>query len=399
MSDLKTALVFGASGVTGWAMVNEIINDYPKKGTWKKVYALTNRPLSREASCWPDDPRLDIVSGIDLLQGSQDELEQVMKDKIKGVENITHVIYLAYKAQADIAVELEENVAMFKRAMTAVDKLSPGLEFVVLQTGAKTYGCHLLDEHPTDYIHVPLREDMPRLRQPHHNQLFYYPQLDWLAEFSAGGKTWGWCDTRPDIIVGFVPNQNFYSLGSALGVYLSLWREKFGEGAEAPYPGSTRAWRAQSIDSSADMIARQTLHVALAAPWSARQGEAWNVADARAPSSWEAKWPVMCAYFGLRGVKRPEDNPVEVRTFIKENMDLWRQMEAKYGLQSGHADSDRIFKGFEYFLLTLFNFDRQYDMSKMYDEAGFTEERSTKETWGGVWDRMRAAKIIPASFS
>jgi hypothetical protein len=38
-------------------------------------------------------------------------------------------------------------------------------------------------------------------------------------------KTWKWCETRPDIIVGFVPNQNFYSLGTVLGVYLSLYRE------------------------------------------------------------------------------------------------------------------------------------------------------------------------------
>ncbi|KAH7039882.1 uncharacterized protein B0I36DRAFT_370828 [Microdochium trichocladiopsis] len=399
MAGNKTALIFGASGVTGWAMVNEILNDYPKKGIWNKVYALTNRPLSREASCWPNDTRLDIVSGVDLLQGSQEELEQVMKDKIKGFGNVTHVIYLAYKAQADIPGELEENIAMFKRAITAVDRLSPALEFVVLQTGAKTYGCHLLDAHPADeHIHVPLKETMPRLQQPYHDQLFYYPQLDWLTEFSRG-KKWGWNDTRPDIIVGFVPNQNFYSLGSALGVYLSLWREKFGEGADAPYPGSTKAYNARSIDSSADMIARQTLHVMLTEPWSTRQGEAWNVADARTPSTWKEKWPVMCAYFGLKGTKAAEDNPVEVRTFIKENMDLWAKMEKKYGLQSGHADSERIFKGFEYFLLTLFNFDRQYDMTKMYDEAGFTEERTTKQTWGGVWDRMRAAKIIPASFS
>jgi hypothetical protein len=90
----KTALVFGASGVTGWATVNEILNDYPKKGIWKKVHALTNRPLSKELSQWPDDSRLDIVSGIDLLQGSQKELEQTIKDKIPDIGNVTHVIYL-----------------------------------------------------------------------------------------------------------------------------------------------------------------------------------------------------------------------------------------------------------------------------------------------------------------
>lgn len=54
--------------------------------------------------------------------------------------------------------------------------------------------------------------------------LFYHPQLDFTADF-AKDKKWSWCDTRPDIIIGFVPNQNFYSLGVVMGIYLSLWRE------------------------------------------------------------------------------------------------------------------------------------------------------------------------------
>ena len=90
----KTALVYGASGVSGWSFVNEILNDYPRKGVWDEVYALTNRPLSKEASFWPNDPRLNIVSGIDLLRGSQEDLETELKDKIKNVNRVTHVYYL-----------------------------------------------------------------------------------------------------------------------------------------------------------------------------------------------------------------------------------------------------------------------------------------------------------------
>lgn len=133
----KSALVFGASGVTGWSFVNEILNDYPKPGIWSKVHALTNRPLSQEQSQWPNDPRLNIVSGIDLLKGTQEELENEMKQKIKGIEDVTHVYYLAYKAGTDVQKELEEAVAMFKRSTIATDYLSKKLEFVVLQTGAK----------------------------------------------------------------------------------------------------------------------------------------------------------------------------------------------------------------------------------------------------------------------
>lgn len=146
------------------------------------------------------------------------------------------------------------------------------------------------------------------------------------------------------------------------------------------------------------MIARQTLHVSLTSPWKDRKGEAFNVADARQPSCWRQKWPVLCEYFGLKGVKLPQDDPVEVRKYIRDHIDVWNKMEKKYGLQSGHADSPRTFPGFEYFLLTQFDTDRQYDMTKMYDAAGFTEERSTREAWGGVFDRMRKAKVIPSEF-
>jgi hypothetical protein len=90
----KVAIVFGASGVSGWSFVNEMLNDYPKKGIWGDVYALTNRPLSAEKSIWPKDDRLHIVSGIDILKGSQEDLEKELKNNIKDIPKVTHVYYL-----------------------------------------------------------------------------------------------------------------------------------------------------------------------------------------------------------------------------------------------------------------------------------------------------------------
>ncbi|KAK5117991.1 hypothetical protein LTR62_004035 [Meristemomyces frigidus] len=395
----KHALVFGASGVTGWSFVNELLHDYPKKGIWDSVVAMTNRPLKREDSLWPDDDRLQIVSGVDLLNGSQEDLENALKEKIKGVNNITHVYYLAYKANADMQKELEDAVSMFKRSTIAVDHLCPAMEFVVLQTGAKMYGCHLLDNHPTDYIHVPLSEDQPRLKAPYHDMLFYHPQLDWMTEY-AKDKKWSWCDTRPDIIIGFVPNQNFYSLGTVLGIYLALYASVEGKSAECPFPGTSKSWVAKSNDSCSDMIARQSLHLSLHLPIG-QKGEGFNVADAKSPESWSTKWPQLCAYFGLRGTGPPKDgvDAPEMRKYINEHIDAWKTLEQQYGLKKGVADSDLTFQGFEYFLMTQFDFDRQYDMTKTYStpkEAPFTEERSIMEAWGPVFDRMREGKLIPA---
>lgn len=303
-------------------------------------------------------------------------------------------IYVAYKFSADTSVELKENVEMLKRVVTAVDRLCPKLEFVVNQTGSKTYGCHLLRNRPA-YLIPPFVEDRDKLKQPEGDDLFYFPQLAWLTEF-ARDRSWLWCETRPDMIVGFVPNFNFYSLASALGFYLSLFREINGDGAECAFPGNSGTWVAKSQDSSADMIARQTIHVALAS--GTKKGQAFNVADHRDPKCWQEKWPIICRFFGLNGVKIEQEDPVDIRQYIKQNYGIWEGMERKYGLQSGHADNPKVLAGHESFLLSQFDTDRQFDMSRMYDEAGFKEERSVEEGWGPVFERMRKAKLIPAEF-
>lgn len=85
--------MLGASGVTGWAFVNEILHDYPEKNIWDGVVAMTNRALRYEDSLWPSDPRLEIVSGINLLD-SQESIESALKDKVPNIDQTTHVYYL-----------------------------------------------------------------------------------------------------------------------------------------------------------------------------------------------------------------------------------------------------------------------------------------------------------------
>ena len=101
------ALVFGASGISGWAIVNQILSDYPAKGVFSAVTALTNRPLPAEYALWPKDSRLDVVSRLDLMKGSQEELETSMKEKIKGVENVTQVFYFCKSASNTTTWPLE----------------------------------------------------------------------------------------------------------------------------------------------------------------------------------------------------------------------------------------------------------------------------------------------------
>jgi hypothetical protein len=131
------ALVLGASGINGWAVVNQILLGYPAPDTFSKVSALTNRPLSFEVSQWPKSDKLNIVSGLDLLKDSQSELQDALKSRVESIETVTHVYFFAYIIDADPAKEVSINVDLLKRAITAIEALSLKLQFVVLPTGTK----------------------------------------------------------------------------------------------------------------------------------------------------------------------------------------------------------------------------------------------------------------------
>jgi nucleoside-diphosphate-sugar epimerase len=160
----RHALVFGASGITGWAAVNALLNDYPTPDTFKRVTALTNRPLSAEDALWPALKKLNIVSGLDLLAGDQATLEETIRERVPSIETVSHVYFFAYIFNSDPQEEIRVNVELLKRAVTAVDKLSAKLEFVLLPTGVKVRPkiiIHPLDTH-IDIFHSGLRRAPPR---------------------------------------------------------------------------------------------------------------------------------------------------------------------------------------------------------------------------------------------
>ncbi len=207
------ALIFGASGISGWAVTNALLSDYPSPDAFSKVTALTNRPLSKEQAQWPESSKLQLVSGIDLLTSKgQEGLEEEMKSKIADISTVSHVYFFSYVMDPDPAKEISINVTLLERAVTAVEHLSTNLKYVVLPTGTKAYGVHLIDKFP---FTPPLAESLPRIPEPYASEMFYYNQLDMLAEL-AKGKQWTWCEVRPDVVVGFVPNNNVYCLAQAL---------------------------------------------------------------------------------------------------------------------------------------------------------------------------------------
>ncbi|KAH6976936.1 hypothetical protein BKA56DRAFT_632876 [Ilyonectria sp. MPI-CAGE-AT-0026] len=388
------ALVFGASGITGWAITNLILNGYPTPDTFESVTALTNRPLAAVAAQWPSSPKLQIVSGIDILTPKgQSGLEEELKSKVTHMSKVTHVYFFAYIMDADPAKEISTNVDLLSRAIRAVEGLAPNLKFVVLPTGTKAYGVHLIDDFPFKND-LPLKESLPRIPEPHASQMFYYNQCDELAALSKG-KAWTWCDVIPDVIVGFVPNNNIYCLAQALSLYLSLYAEINGKGSEVQFPGTEESWKILSNDSSQDIVAKVAIYASLHPEKSS--GKRYNAADSSKASSWSQKWPVICEYFGLKGVAPPAGGSGPQPTqYLADHIDQWKEVEKKYGLVTGRVGNERSFGGFPYFIMTMFNFDRHLDMSQVHEMWGEAkEEVDTKAAWWTAFDRFRKAKIIP----
>jgi len=153
----------------------------------------------------------EIVSGLDLLTDKgQEGLDEEMKSKLPDIESVSHVYFFAYIMDLDPAKEIPVNVQLLERAVTAIEHLSKNLKFVVLPTGTKAYGVHIIDQLPFK-DNLPLSEDLPRIVKSHASETFYYNQVDFLKKHSES-KDWSWCQVRPDGIIGFVPNNNVQCL-------------------------------------------------------------------------------------------------------------------------------------------------------------------------------------------
>lgn len=85
------ALVLGASGISGWALLNQL-RSYPSSQSWSRVTGTTNRPFSLEQARLPPDHRFKLVSGIDLTE-SVDRIVQDLRDKVPDINSVTHVFY------------------------------------------------------------------------------------------------------------------------------------------------------------------------------------------------------------------------------------------------------------------------------------------------------------------
>ncbi|RFU33071.1 hypothetical protein B7463_g3260, partial [Scytalidium lignicola] len=383
MSSSRTALVFGASGITGWAIAKEALR-YPSPTTFDQVIALTNRPLSKIDSLLPEDERLQLYSGIDLSAGASEVEKQLAN--IDGINNVTNVYFAAFILTGHVGGTegIKANLDIIQNAVEAVEKLSPRLESWTLQTGGMSYGFMFVRELglPTP----PLKESNPRIPEPFASQILYYSQYDLLKKLSKG-KSWKFVEVRPDGVSGFVPSSNAMNMAHSLGIFFSFYASIEGRGASVPYPGSQTAFVARHTDVSQSILAHFHIYTSLY-PGLAN-GDTFNIGDEDS-ISWEEMWPTLTSYFGLVG--RGPDEGFNIDSYIQSHKAEWLAWIEKNRLKRQAVEKTNF--SHLTVMMSLAAFDRQYDITKAR-EIGFIETEKTVNGYLTAFELMKEGKIIP----
>ncbi|KZP30260.1 hypothetical protein FIBSPDRAFT_777421 [Athelia psychrophila] len=379
----KHAIVFGASGISGWRVVKELLQ-YPTPTTFGSVTGITNRPLTVEEAGLPADARLRLVSGVDLT-GSLESIIATLQERVPHIVEITHAYLYAYvhsPGQGKTLVDV--NAQLVDSAVLALKALSPRLEHVTLQTGGKVYGIEHFPKVPIPP--TPWKESLPRVQDPSiASQIFYYRQVDILAAH-ARGSSWKWTEIRPDAIVGFAPTSTAMNIALPLGVFFALWRAVHGPGATIPFPGPKAAYERTHTETPMGAAARFQIFASL------RGGETheqvYNIGTS--PSSYAHKWPLLAAQFELVGAPPAADEGIDVAAWVRAHRAEWGVLETEHGLQTGVIET----VGWDFLVILTIPIDREYDTSKAR-ELGFQEEMDLMAAYKEAWGLMAASKLLP----
>jgi hypothetical protein len=200
---------------------------------------------------------------------------------------------------------------------------------------------------------------------------------------------------RFSIQIGYVPNNNTYCLAQTLGIYLSLYAAVNGtDNVTVPFPGNEGSWKAKFNHSSQDLVARFSIHASLNPSLTA--GRAFNVCDNQTPTTWGELWPLVCAWFNLKGTGPSQGEPLQPNEFISRHMDRWEKITEEKGLRPSvkEIETSEGKAGYQYFLMTLFDFDRQCDLEASR-EVGFADAAEWGESFHKAFERFRQGKALP----
>jgi nucleoside-diphosphate-sugar epimerase len=292
MASSKTAVVIGATGVSGRALLAQL----ERQPDWDVIGVARNPPYFGTTA--------EFVYA-DLLD------EASCRETLGKLHGTTHLFYTAYRDHPVFAETRAPNAAMFRNALTAVAGAAPDLQHVCLLQGTKYYGQYL------GPFKTPAKESDSRISVPH----FYYDQQDFLME-RRQGERWSWSAARPHVICGYALG-NPLNLISTLCVYAAIRKEL---GLPLTFPGKPGAFTSIYQATDSGLLARAMVWMATT-PQCA--DEAFNITNGDF-FRYENLWPVFADHFGMApGGVETEDLTV----FMAGKEPVWDEIVEKHGLE------------------------------------------------------------------
>ncbi|MFT5644772.1 MAG: nucleoside-diphosphate-sugar epimerase [Janthinobacterium sp.] len=358
MQDMKkTALVVGASGLSGSNLATELIAH-----GWK-VHGLARHPRADITGLHPVSADLRDPASV------QAALTDVAP---------THVFLTSWMRQESEAENIRVNGAMVRNVLAA---LAPkkSVRHVALVTGLKHYLGPFESYASTGTLpETPLREEHPRL--PVDN--FYYEQED---EMLAAAKRDGfsWTVHRPHTLIGKAVG-NAMNMGNTLAVYASLCKAT---GRPFQWPGSEAQWRGLSDVTDARQLARQLIW---AADTDVAHDTAFNIVNGDV-FRWQWLWGRLANWFGVEaagfdGTIRP------LESAMAGDQALWQELAQQHGLVE--SDLNQLASAWHTDLDLGRPIEVMTDMTRSR-KLGFTAYQSTEESFTDLFAQLRRERLIP----
>lgn len=274
---MTTAIVTGATGITGQAVVNELI----KSSQYKKIYTLS-RSQPGQTHEKVEHASLDLCG--DANQ---------MADSLKSVQGATQVFFCAYLANDDEGEAAKINSSMLQNFLDAlhITGALKDIKRIILTCGLKQYGVHL------GLPKQPMEETDPIHQGDNWPPNFYFSQQKVLIDNASKGQ-YKWTVTLPQDVLGYAKG-NFMNECTALGLYCAVAKVAH-PNSELPFPGSRINYLAFNCWTSANLHARFCLWAASAPN---AENQIFNVTNGDT-QSWQTLWPRIAMRFGC---KIPQD--------------------------------------------------------------------------------------------
>jgi nucleoside-diphosphate-sugar epimerase len=350
----RTALIAGATGAASKRLVEVLLED----PDWSVIGLSRHPPAAAHAG------RLRYIK-VDLLDAEN------CRAALAGCREVTHIFYTARAKFGEGGVEtVDENVAMLRNVLDAVEAIAPGLQHVHLVEGTKWYGMHL------GSMQTPAREDDPRHMPPN----FYYDQEDLLRARQAG-KRWTWSASRPGFIYDYAPERP-RNIISTIGAWAAICAEL---GLPLDFPGKPGNYDALGEMTDATLLARAMAWMATSP---AARNQAYNVTDGGLVR-WRRFWPRLADHFGM---KLGEVRPMTLAEWMQDKGPVWDRIVAKHKLEPTRMEQVAVW-AFGDFL-----WHREHDVISSVIKLrrhGFHDTIDTEEQVLEYLRRYREDRLLP----